>query len=163
MKNSTSTYLTEGEYSVDPNSLDTEWVRQASLYQKIAKRAAQAAYSKNRIEAFLDWDIRNSPGKYGFDSKPTEAAVANAVKGNKLFLKALYKYLRLQGELKALEHKKKSLEKLTELYLSGYWARPKIKTEAQELYAEEANRSMLDSLKKDTRLAALRDRRKRES
>jgi hypothetical protein len=152
-------FLNEEEYSIDPNALDTEWVRQASLYQRYSKNAAQAAYTKNRLESFLDRDIRENPKKYGFDSKPTEPAIANTIRGDKGVLRISYKHQRLQGCLKALEHKKKALEKLTELYLSGYWARPRIKTEAQDLLATEANREVLNSLERDSRMLALRNKR----
>lgn len=146
----------ESSFSIDPNALDVEWIRQPALYQKYARLVARAEYMKDQLYSKLDRDIRFNFKKYGFDSKPTEVAILSTIKGNKRFLKIQYTHRKLIGETKALEHKKKALEKLADLYLSGYWARPKIKTEAQDLYSKEERKEMEELLKKDPRLKKLK-------
>jgi hypothetical protein len=54
----------------------------------------------------------------------------------------------LKGALTALEHKKAALENLSRLYLSGYWADPKVTGEVKDKYndnSQEAHRSHLEN------------------
>lgn len=153
-------FLTDDESTIDPYALDVEWLRQTGLFQEYSKRLADATYRKNRLESYLDRDIRANLKKYGFESKPTEAAIANTIQGNRGFLKRQYIYNRLSGDLKALQHKKNSLERLTDLFLAGYWAKPRIKSEAQDLYAQQIRSEMEDSLKADRRMLELAKERR---
>ncbi len=154
------------DIQININQLDKEWVKQAATYQYYAKQEAMALYSRDQLadklaltQAQLDGDIRLNPGKHGFDSKPTEAAILNSIKqnpfyikANSLLMKASCKAKIIGGAVRSFDHKKKALEKLTDLYLSGYWAGPKIKSEAQEIYGKQTREDMEAGLRKDERM-----------
>ena len=151
---------------IDIDHLDKEWTKQAALYQNYARQEAITLYDRDQLndnlaltQAQLDGDIRLSPTKYGFDSKPTEAAILNTIKqqpqylkANKLLMKAACKAKIIGGAVRSFDHKKKALEKLTELYLSGYWAAPKIRSEAQEVFGKQTKEELDAALKKEGRL-----------
>jgi hypothetical protein len=156
------------DIQIDINQLDAEWIKQASLYQHYAKQEATALYKRDQladalalVQAQLDGDIRLNFGKHGFESKPTEAAILNSIKQNPFYIKANVLLMKascrvkiIGGAVRAFDHKKKALEKLTDLYLSGYWAAPKIKSEAQEVYGEQTRKGLEADLKKEDRLIA---------
>jgi hypothetical protein len=154
------------DIQIDVDQLDQEWIKQASLYQYYAKQEATALYERDQlvdtltlVQAKLDGDIRLNFGKYGFESKPTEAAILNSIKqnliyteANSLVMKASCKAKIIGGAVRAFDHKKKALEKLTDLYLSGYWAAPKIKSEAQEIFGKQTREDMEKALRKEDRM-----------
>jgi hypothetical protein len=157
------------DIQIDIHALDAEWIKQASLYQYYAKKEAVALYERDQladrlalVQAQLDGDIRLDPKKHGFDSKPTEAAILNSIKQNPFYIKANSFLMKASckakivgGAVRAFDHKKKALEKLTDLYLSGYWASPKIKSEAQEVYGAQAQEALSKDLQKDERMLRL--------
>jgi hypothetical protein len=157
------------DIQIDIHTLDAEWIKQASLYQYYARKEAVALYERDQLadklaltQAQLDGDIRLNFKKHGFDSKPTEAAILNSIKqnpfyikANSLLMKASCKAKIIGGAVRAFDHKKKALEKLTDLYLSGYWASPKIKSEAQEVYGKQVHEGVEVALKKDDRMIAV--------
>jgi hypothetical protein len=162
---------------IDIHVLDAEWIKQASLYQYYAKQEAMALYKRDQLadklaltQAQLDGDIRLDLKKHGFESKPTEAAILNSIKqnpfyikANSLLMKASCKAKIIGGAVRAFDHKKKALEKLTDLYLSGYWAAPKIRSEAQEVYGEQAQEALSKDLQKDERILRLQAAQKEKT
>ncbi len=162
---------------IDIHALDAEWIKQASLYQYYAKKEAIALYERDQladrlalVQAQLDGDIRLDFKKHGFESKPTEAAILNSIKqnpfyikANSLLMKASCKAKIIGGAVRAFDHKKKALEKLTDLYLSGYWAAPKIRSEAQEVYGEQAQEALSKDLQKDERMLRLQAAQKEKT
>lgn len=164
------------DIQIDIDALDKEWVKQAATFQYYAKQEAVALYERDQLaddltltQAQLDGDIRLNFGAHGFESKPTEAAILNSIKqnpryikANSLLMKASCKAKIVGGAVRAFDHKKKALEKLTDLYLSGYWAAPKIKSEAQEVYGEQAQEALNKDLQKDERMTRLQATQKRE-
>ncbi len=125
-------------FVLDQHNLDVEWVRQAKLFYIHAMRLASARQdhelAKSRrevVEAELDRDIRLQPKKFDLE-KVTEAAVAKAIVlhdryqlANVEVIRAKYKVDMLEAAVHGLEHKKKGLEKMVDLFLSNYWAEPK--------------------------------------
>ena len=156
------------DIQINIDQLDAEWIKQAALYQHYAKQEAMALYERDQLadalaltQAQLDGDIRLDPEKHGFSSKPTEAAILNSIKqnkhytkANKILMKAMCKAKIIGSAVRAFDHKKKALEKLTDLYLSGYWAAPKIKSEAQEVFGQQTRMNLEESLKREDRLIA---------
>lgn len=154
------------DIKIDIDQLDQEWIKQASLYQYYAKQEAMALYKRDQLaealaltQAQLDGEIRLDPKKHGFESKPTEAAILNSIKQNpfyikdsRILMKATCKAKIIGSAVRSFDHKKKALEKLSDLYLSGYWAGPKIKSEAQELYGKQTRMDLEDSLRREDRL-----------
>jgi len=154
------------DIQIDIDHLDAEWIQQASRYQFYAKREAIAMYERDQVadelslcHAKLDASIRLNPEKFGIITKPTEAAILNTIKQqpeyaktNKAFMDLLLKTRIISAAVKSFEHKKKALEKLTDLYLSGYWAKPRVSSEAQEIYGKQAREEQESDLKKEERL-----------
>jgi len=163
------------EINIDIHALDHEWERQASLVIKYSNQYADAAYLRDqakeelsRIDAEIDLDIRTNWDNYSFDSKPTEAAIKATILNSEEHIIAVKAYNLLcrdvivfQGAKMALDHKKSALERLTSLYLSGYWADPKIRGEAKTAYedgnGQDAHRSQLAN---NTRIGGSRGRKK---
>lgn len=155
------------DIQINIDQLDAEWIKQAALYQHYARQEAEALYSRDQladglalVQAQLDGDIRLNFGTHGFESKPTEAAILNSIKQNPLYTKANILLMKasckakiIGGAVRSFDHKKKALEKLTDLYLSGYWSAPKIKSEAQEVYEKQIRGKIEADLKKEERLA----------
>lgn len=156
------------DIKIDIDQLDQEWIKQAGLYQHYAKQEATALYERDQLidslallQAQLDGDIRTNPEKFGITGKPTEAAILNKIKqqeayteANSCVMKSTCKAKIIGSAVRAFDHKKKALEKLTDLYLSGYWAAPKIKSEAQEVFGKQTRLSLEGSLKREERLVA---------
>lgn len=116
------------EYSqdlkIDKNKLDTEWVQQSSKLFRYIMMCARAEYALSGLIRTVRDDISNNPEKYSI-SKLSEVAIQNVLECDESIRKARKLIRYLSGMSRAMEHRKKALEKLTELYLSGYWAKPR--------------------------------------
>lgn len=122
--------------SIDPLALVEEWLRQAIIYDKWARKLVDANDDRDRakqdldlVKAEVDNDIREHSAKYFGDKKPTEAAIAAQVLMDDRYKKALEHSLQTSktaailavGE-RALGHKKSALENITKLWLSDYYS-----------------------------------------
>ena len=151
----------ERDMGLDQHALDVEWLRQASLFQKYSIVYANASADRDeakekllRTDAEIDLEVRTDYQSFGFDSKPTEPAIKAAVLLDDRHIKAVAEFNEasrnasiLQGAKTALEHKKAALERLSSLYLSGYWADPRVTKEAKDNYndvIQSAHRSQLE-------------------
>jgi hypothetical protein len=119
---------------LDPNSLDTECVNHATLYDDIGTFVADlrqtARVAKNHLDftfARLRKEIRENPAKFGV-SKATGDAVDDAAKAHKDYADALQDYsdkLYLSdcgGVLKeSAEHRKANLRDAVSLYVHNYY------------------------------------------
>ena len=123
---------------VDHNHLEWEWFRQSGLYFDYAEAEAEAEAEKGLaklnidvVKAEVEESIRNDPESYGLETT-TEPAIKAAVARDKRVIKANEDYIRatkvdkiLVGALRALEHKKRTLEKADERKLNAIYAEPK--------------------------------------
>jgi hypothetical protein len=123
------------DLEIDQYALEEGWLKQAVLYAKWAEEAVNANYEVDKLResldlkrAELDGKIRNDPAIYGI-AKITESAISAAILMNAEYQEANNKVLEASRNAKILavardsfEHKKKALEKLTDLFLSNYWA-----------------------------------------
>jgi len=130
---------------VDLDRLEFELAAQSDLMENAildlveAKEALDVMEAKlGVVGAELSILIRSKPRKYGLKSV-TEPGIKSAVLLQPEHKKAQWKVIRakrkvgiLQARVTALDNKKKSLEKLTDLYGQGYWSKPKIKKETEE-------------------------------
>ena len=121
--------------------------------EKVSVVKTEGKKKIDEVKAQLDIDARQFPGKYGLDTdkKPTEAAISNAIIIHKEFravqeqvaaeiheaveahIEAVRKKELLEGVKVAFSHRKSALEKECELFLSGYYADPKV----PKVYKEE--------------------------
>lgn len=127
------------EIYIDKNSLDVEWETHPAKVEKWGDRLADAQDLREELRdklelkyAKLSSKIRSNPEDYGLKDKPTEGAINNIVIKDKEYLTMRKEVRDAESEvnhlsvvMKALDHRKRALEKLTDLFFSGYWAEPR--------------------------------------
>ncbi len=125
---------------IDLSQLEIEWQGQAPMYEKAAKGLAEARRAAAELDIELTVvkaeagkEVRTNPDEFGME-KVTEAAIKEAVDTHKKVIRlrkkmaeARYLVDLLEGTCRALEHRKRALEKEVELFLAGYFAAPKEK------------------------------------
>lgn len=139
-------------FDLDPNHLDDEWLSQPKIYYEQAVRLADARAEHEKaksahdvakndrddVAAELDLKIRKDPITYGLE-KVTEPAIDKCVRlqpefkeGTKEIYrskdrinKAAAEVGQLEALVSALDHRKKALEKLVELWMANYFSMPK--------------------------------------
>ena len=123
---------------VDRHNLHEEWERHPQIYMEWAEKWAKALFRRDKlkekmelIKAKLDGQIRENPEMFGFTKKPTEAAISAAITKSDEYRKALNAFFKATEEVNlmasiktSLEHRKKALEALTQLFIAGYYAEP---------------------------------------
>jgi|TARA_Y100000310_G_scaffold218179_1_gene219346 hypothetical protein len=128
----------EKDIVINEKDLKEEWERQAGLYLHYSVELAHVEKEKNKtreqldlVKAKLDKKIRENPKDFGI-AKITENVISNSimlqeefVHLNEIYINKVYEVSVLQGVIRAFDHKKKALENLVQLYLSGYNAEPK--------------------------------------
>jgi hypothetical protein len=147
------------DLQIDKYQLDNAWISQPLLFCEWAEKAVEASFERDKAKeqleltrAELDGKIRSNPSDYGLE-KVTESAVSNAIiqdpiykKANSYFLESVKNAKILDVARESFDHKKKSLEKLTDLFLAGYWAEPKIKTEIKEDFGQKETENQRELL-----------------
>jgi hypothetical protein len=138
-------------FEVDPNLLKDEWVDHPKMYWQFAKEEAEAVMDHDRAvaekkvleeeletveaEVYLDV-VRSDPKKFGLKKAPTVDAINAlvATDGKRLAaLEAVQACRRKVNKAKnvmnlaiarvhTMDHKRPSLEKLTQLALNNYYA-----------------------------------------
>ena len=140
---------------IDEHNLDKECVKLPSDYLKYSHLAADAKRDledmKNKLEviqAELAKDIRSNPENFGLE-KVTEKAVDMTVLTLPRYQKALARMHTLkhnadlaQSVVWALEHKKRTLTLLVELFGMGYFSSPKISKQGKEAVMEKTMRRL---------------------
>ena len=135
---------------IDEHNLDKECVRLPTDYLKYSHVAVDAKRDledmKNRLEviqADLSKEIRSHPENFGLE-KVTETAVASTVLVQARYQKFVARLQTLKHEADlaqavvwALEHKKRTLTLLVELYGMGYFSSPKISKQGREAVMEK--------------------------
>jgi len=124
---------------VDHKNLEWEWFRQSGLYFDYAEAQAEAEEEQGLaklkidvVKAEIEEKVRNDPEAFGVDD-PKEAAIKAAVAKHEDVQKAHKKHIRstrvnkvLIGALRALEHKKRTLEKADERKSNGIYSEPRV-------------------------------------
>lgn len=135
------TDLADEFLEVDQHALDLAWLDQPKLYHRYAVKLADArlehASAKaalDVIEAELARDIRASPLNFGLEGRPTVDAVQGTVLLQKRYRQGLERLNSakhavdvLDAAIWALDHRKKSLENLVQLFLADYFSPPRAK------------------------------------
>jgi hypothetical protein len=125
------------DLAIDPHALEEEWMRQPALFQKYTDLLVRAQQERDKakerldvVKSKLDLDIRNDHEAFGL-KKITEGAITACILTNSIYKdaqkrlnEATYKVGLLNGAIRGLEHKKKSLENLVSLWLGSYFAGP---------------------------------------
>ncbi len=129
--------------SIDPGNLDKEWLTQPRLYYQWAAMAAEARREHEEARRAVDvaradaaMTIRSDPAAYGIE-KVTEAQIAAAVELAQDVRDAEQDAINLRhrvdvvgAAVAALDHRKRALENLVELFLANYYAEPRAREAA---------------------------------
>jgi len=147
----------KSEIQIDPNNLEEEWINQPSLYLKYSEEYANAVANKDRaksnlevVYARIDAKVRIDWDEYGFDSKPTEPAIKQFIAKNAEYRKAVKRHVMavkesnlMAGVKHSFDHRRKALENLVQLHISGFHSEPKIRR------PQEKRRSVKKSLRRN--------------
>lgn len=159
---------------IDQYALDFELVQQPTLVEKYSDYYADACFEKDKakerlkeVEAEIDLDVRrNWKDKYKFDVKPTEPAIKSQIiltkeykKASRTLMEATRTVNRMKGASTAMEHKKASLGKLTELHGRNYFAEPRIDKEAKQNMLVQGEKAHQALLADDSTLQRLKQRK----
>lgn len=148
-------------YQLDQNELDKEWIQQPELYFRHASELAEARreFEKAKAEkelviAELDKEIRENPQQFGFE-KMTEKLVESTIIRQKRYQTATHSYLKAKHEMDVaqvavdtLEHRKKALEKLVDLWQGSYFSKPVSKSHNERMRQVETDNAFKSSGKK---------------
>jgi len=141
---------------IDKNNLDEEWEQQPLKVEKWGMRLVDAQTIRDDFKDKLDLSyariggmIRANPADYGLKDKPTEGAISGMIIRNKEYkllrkevLDAEKEVASLTVVMKTLEHRKRALERLQDLFFSGYWSEPRERRGApSEGHRENVNKA----------------------
>lgn len=149
----------EADISIDPDELAGELLDQSCRYFRYSELYAQAVMDRDRakenlaqVQAQLDSEVRSKPEDFGIQ-KITEAAIKAAIllddrysEANEKMLQANLVSLTLQGAVTAFDHRKRMLEKITDLKISGLYSDPTIRKEVNKLATDALSDAQNDAL-----------------
>lgn len=142
------------DVEINPDALDVEWCKQASLFGEYCVLQAEARRQIDTLKegmevkaAGLGLKIRACPSQFGLD-KVTEASVQAVILLDKNYAEQLgqlhnaqYEYDVITAAVRALDHKKSALENLVRLQGQNYFAGPSVPREIGAEWAKEAERN----------------------
>jgi hypothetical protein len=151
----------ESFIDIDNLALDKEWMEQAGIYLRWARKLAKAKLTHAEAKAQLEVDeallskvIRDKPENFGIQ-KVTEPVIESTIKLQQSYQKSLrnlneakYSVDKIQAVVDALEHRKKALENAVTLHIQGYTAEPRTRNkEINDKYNEMARDSVMRQTK----------------
>jgi len=133
------------DLEVNSNNLEEEWIIQPSLYMYYSEKYANAVLERDKskrdlelVEAKLDLFIHQN-WETEFSKQPSELLRRDYVISQSeykekldLLINANYKVNLLQSAKNAFEHRKKALEQIVTMNITGYHSEPKIKVKPKE-------------------------------
>ncbi len=152
-------------YHLDQNAID-----QVEMYEDCTNQWADAIFERDTekenltvIKAEVDETVRAKPKAFGWDSEskpPTETWISNCIVLNEQVRKATTKYLasvhkvnNLAGRKETLEHRKKALEILTDLYQGQYFvAVSRTDNTYKKAVSEKGQEAQVEALNNSERL-----------
>lgn len=144
----------KADLEIDRANLDVIMEKHSILsmgyLERLAEKESQLSDIKldlEILEASIDKRIRG-----GCKKKPTEGEIKNLVISSESRVMAVKNFNKVLNEVKLLkafcsrmDDKKKILEKLVDLYISGYYSKPKQRT--KEIVIRDKNREALKNFK----------------
>lgn len=168
------------EVKINAADLESEWLEQGSYYLHYGEGHANAIFDKDISKSELDYvhsvlyDEVKTDWKKHFDTKPTEVAIKEWITRNPRHRKAELAFIKATRDANVLlnvknsfEHRKKALENLVSLKITGMYSEPtnKVRQIAKRGDAGAAQRKELnldrDVKKVDTGIRAGSRKRKR--
>ncbi len=151
------------DVKIDLYKLHFELQRQSGLYMKWAERHADALLERDRVKerldlmrSELDAEIRRNPTEFSFpeNKKPTEAAITATIikdtefsKESDTLIEANRNVNIVAGAKEAMNHRKKGLENLVQLWIAGYFSDPSIPKNLEGGSTEEIKQQLKKKLK----------------
>jgi len=132
------------DIKVDKNKLEEEWLEQPSLFLYYAEAHAEAIFERDKAKSNMDYvysvlysKFKNNWQEY-FDSKPTEPALKEKINTHEKYRKAEKRYIKANRNVNVLlsaktafDHRKRALENLVSLKISGFYSEPKNKNKSK--------------------------------
>lgn len=127
------------DIKIDPNNLEQEWVEHSSIYLYYAEAHAEAIDTRDRNKQNLELEHSKLDQKYRKtwdskfpDTKMTEGGIKAVILQDPFYKKALALLNKANHNVNlmsvaksAFEHKKRALENLVSLRISGFYSAPK--------------------------------------
>lgn len=128
----------EKDLEIDKYDLFKEWLKQPQLFYRYSRMAEDATNEEEKakerlsvVDAELDKELRHNAEMN--ETKITEKSISSEITLNRKHQEAVEYYLEKKHEarildkavVRAMDHRKKALEKLVDLEISGYNAAPK--------------------------------------
>lgn len=127
------------DVKIDGDDLENEWIEQASLYLYYAEAHADSIQAKEKAKndvdvayAQLDSLIRKDWEKH-FEKHPSESAIQSWIiqqekhkKVLDIFYKKSHTVNLMQAAKTAFDHRRKALENLVSLLITGFHSEPKV-------------------------------------
>ncbi len=164
---------------INPEDLEGEWLEQPSLYLYYAEAHANALHDKDLAKSLLDLQfakmyskIKKQWDKY-FDDKPTETAIKEYICSHPAYRKLELEFIDavrasniMLAAKTAMDHRKKALENLVHLRISGHNAEPRIKRnrkpESKEVHTAQKRSLNESGARAMSRLSRKRSKRNTE-
>ncbi len=143
---------------IDETDLAKEWLEQPSLFLYYAEAHADAIDLRDKKKADMEYayareyaKIKDNWQEY-FDSKPTEAAIKEFILNSEDYQAAEKSYLNANRDVNVLlaaktafEHRKRALENLVSLKISGFHSEPRNKKRTLEGGNRQAQKNSLNN------------------
>ena len=150
------------ELTIDKHNLDVEWINQSKVFAKWGEELVYAQERTDKAKANLDLIKAQTDSKIranNIGSKITESQILNMIIQDSEYQKAIVEHIEAKKQegiieiaRKAFEFQRnKALDRLTDLFLSNYWAEPRGK--AEQMISQNLERQHEKVLNENQRLA----------
>ena len=150
------------ELTIDKHNLDVEWINQSKVFAKWGEELVYAQERTDKAKANLDLIKAQTDSKIranNIGGKITESQILNMIIQDSEYQKAIVEHIEAKKQegiieiaRKAFEFQRnKALDRLTDLFLSNYWAEPRGK--AEQMISQNLERQHEKVLNENQRLA----------
>ena len=149
------------ELTIDKHNLDVEWINQSKVFAKWGEELVYAQERTDKAKANLDLIKAQTDSKIranNIGGKITESQILNMIIQDSEYQKAIAEHIEAKKQegiieiaRKAFEFQRnKALDRLTDLFLSNYWAEPRGK--AEQMISQNLERQHEKMLNENQRL-----------
>ena len=150
------------ELTIDKYNLDVEWINQSKVFAEWGEELVYAQERTDKAKANLDLikaQIDSKIRANNIGGKTTESQILNMIIQDSEYQKAIVEHIEAKKQegiieiaRKAFEFQRnKALDRLTDLFLSNYWAEPRGK--AEQMISQNLERQHEKVLNENQRLA----------
>jgi len=150
------------ELTIDKHNLDVEWINQSKVFAEWGEELVYAQERTDKAKANLDLIKAQTDSKIranNIGGKTTESQILNMIIQDSEYQKAIVEHIEAKKQegiieiaRKAFEFQRnKALDRLTDLFLSNYWAEPRGK--AEQMISQNLERQHEKVLNENQRLA----------